>query len=187
MIEIQPCNQALFIGPLPAPNNMGVCFSLSIHWLANDCEDVMFQSVADGALAAYGPGSANRLNQMQNAGNMMAGGGITLQTLVAMAQALYSNINQVVPVPANVLSFGNLFASFTLALYDESIVWLQNPLVAGDRGHVVAYNRRSGRFYDANNGSYNEEVDLHSEMASFIVHEYENTYTHFQVFSLDIH
>ena len=179
-------NQAAFIGPLPAPNNTGVCFSLSLHWLANNCEDVFIQSVATAGLPAYGAGSNNRINLVQNAANWMAAGHIGLPMLVGVAQTNYPNLLNVAPVGVgpSPLTFGNLAQDFAAAPWPANLIWLQNPAVGG-RGHVLAYHTVRGRFFDANNGVYNAEIDLHTEMASFIMHHYgPPVFTHFQVFSM---
>ncbi|MGY4491736.1 hypothetical protein [Pseudomonas sp. TE3610] len=185
---ISACNQGLFIGGLPAPNNMGVCFSLSIHWLANDCEDVMFQSVATpvNAMATYSPGNTHQLNVLQEAGNWLSGGAIGLPHMIDIAQGLYPSIIQVVPVAANTMTFGNLYAAQNLAPFENNIIWLMDPTAIGNRGHVVAYNSQEGLYFDANSGSFDVEDDLSAEVASQIMHVYLNTYTHFQVFSLQM-
>lgn len=178
-------NQATFVGNLPGDNNNGVCFSLSVHWLANDCEDAFVQSLGDNADFAYGTDSYNRANQIQNAANKLAAGNLVLPDLLAIVQALYDNLSGM-----TLMGQGSIDADAIRAIRAQlqqvngkAIIWLQE---SGGRGHVVAVDVDNGLFFDANSGAYTAAGgDFAGEVARYLENTYGQMLDGFDVYQLD--
>jgi hypothetical protein len=185
MPRILQFNQANFIGGLTPPNNNGVCFSLSVDWLAYNCNLAQLAPLADtvGAVtqaatagAIWVAGSVDPRNVTQNAANTFAaGGGGGLVGLVTAVQGQYPAIKNVSPINAGgATTIANLNADVTGGIYKQKLIWLQPTLAAaagGNRGHVVACNVNMRLWFDANFGVYsggNPAIDF----ANHVINNY---------------
>ena len=156
MIRVCQFNQANFIGGLAAPNDQGVCFSLSIAWLTGRRDAGYIEALkAPGRIAGIYNDANDKRNIVQNAANGLGAvpPAITVPGVIAQIQASYgnvANVNPVPPVPAPIPANAGLFDG---AANPNVIGWLINA-AAGGRGHVVAWRKEVHLFFDANFGVY---------------------------------
>ena len=177
--------QGDFIGGLPAPNNMGVCFSLSVHWLASESLFEMLDSIALNAELIYAQESAYSPNQIQVAANQMAmqAEGFDMELLIAVVQVSYPNVAEVVPIGGGAVTAGAIADALTEPPFPWVIIWLMQE---DGRGHVVAVNFAQGLFFDANSGVYISDEDLIAEIAEYMADTYGDDYPQFMAFALNI-
>lgn len=184
MHQTGPFNQNAFTGALPPPNDTGVCFSLSLTWLVNHCQDVFVESLGSEANNVYAIGSNHSANLVQNAANWIEGQHINMQMLIGLARDLFPAIGNVLPVNglAQALTPGNLTAQMGAVPYQSNLIWLINPM---NRGHIVAFHTNHQRFFDANSGFYNVGANMIGDIVAYVTGQYA-AMPRFMVYSLNI-
>lgn len=184
-----PYNQGALTLNLLAPNNDGVCSSLSIHWLANGCQDNQLPNNNQQMQNTYNNPN-NPMNIIQAAANQLPANPNNFPAFLNIIQQQYPVIQNVNPnhIPAAApINQPNLQNSMTQHQnHNNHIVWLMEA--AQGRGHVVAYNTNinKGRFFDANHGFYtaNPANTFLNDVAVFITANYTHIpqfigFTHF--------
>lgn len=154
MIRVCQFSQGNYIGGLAAPNNEGVCFSLSIAWLAEKRDAGYIEALkAPGRVAAIYNDANDKRTIVQTAANGLAVAppAITVPGVIDSVKANYGNVGNVVPpapapMPVNAGRFDG-------AAHSNVLGWMVNA-AAGGRGHVVAWRKDTHLFFDANYGVY---------------------------------
>ncbi|WP_319410157.1 hypothetical protein [uncultured Desulfosarcina sp.] len=148
--------QGNYIGGLIAPNDNGVCFSLSIAWLAEkkDAGYISTLKSANAIQTIYNNGNDKRTIIQASANGL---GDVppssTPNAVIGVVTTQYGNVNGINPIPLAQSNFPAAAATFTAAAQDNVFAWMVNT-AAGGRGHVVAWRRAVRLFFDANFGVY---------------------------------
>jgi hypothetical protein len=155
---IRACDfvQGNYIGGLAAPNDNGICFSLSIAWLAEK-RDAGYISALKSPMAIQAiynnPNDKRTLIQASANGLGNVPPTTTANAVIGVVMTQYGNVNGINPVPLAQSSFPSTAATFTAAGQDNVFAWLVDT-AHGGRGHVVAWRRAVRLFFDANFGVY---------------------------------
>lgn len=160
MIRVSQFNQGNYIGGLAAPNDQGVCFSLSIAWLAEKKDAGYVEALkAPGRIAGIYADANDKRTIAQNAANGLAAAppAITVPGVIASVQANYGNVANVLPPAPGAIPV--IAGRFDGAAHPNVLGWMINA-AAGGRGHVVAWRKDTHLFFDANYGVYVNAQDV---------------------------
>jgi hypothetical protein len=148
--------QANYIGGLASPNDKGVCFSLSIAWLAEK-KDAGYISALKStkAIEAIYKNAKDKRTITQASANACGANRVTTPPSAVMdvVKKQYGNIGAVHGIPLAPKTFAVDAKELSGAPESSVFIWMVKS-GAGGRGHVVGWRPSLHLFFDANFGVY---------------------------------
>lgn len=175
--------QSSYIGGLASPNDNGVCFSLSIAWLAEKKDAGYISALkSTNAIEAIYKNPNDKRTIAQAKANDCGADPVTTPPSAVMdvVKKQYGNIGTVYGIPLATKTFAVDENDLSGASENNVFIWMVNSGTGG-RGHVVAWRRSLNLFFDANFGVYANAPA--ADVAKHLNNNYTSQYNVYYVIS----